>query len=94
MNMAGDALRNVSAWEIRLMLDAAEGLTNAEIAQRRAKTPKAIDKSFERLREKLSEFGGTTKAGLVHWVDLNYQAWLDANGLIVPPPQSDQSSEG
>jgi hypothetical protein len=85
VNMPDEDLRKISAWEIRLMLDAAEGLTNFQIAKRHAKTPKSIDKSFERLREKLREYGGHTKAGLVHWIDLNYELWCLANGLLPPP---------
>ena len=81
MPMPPEELRNVTAYEIGLMRDAARGLTNAEMAVRRRRTEKAIEKSFERLREKLKHWGGTNKAGLVHWVDTYYEAWLKANDL-------------
>jgi len=81
MQMPPEELRKITAWEIRLMRDAAQGLTYAEIAHRRGKTPKAIEKSFERLRDKLREWGGGSKAGLVHWVDTYYDDWLRAIGL-------------
>lgn len=83
--MPHEILRAVTAWELRLLLDAAEGLTYQEIAQRRGRKPKTIERSFERLRDKLRGWGGGSKPGLVHWVDTNYDDWLAANGL---PPRS------
>ncbi len=79
MTCGPDELARVSAWEIRLLLDASEGLSYADMARKRGKTPKAIEKSFERLREKLRPWGGGTKPGLVHWIDTHYDAWMAAN---------------
>ena len=81
MQMSHEELLSVSAWEIRLMLDAAEGQTNKEIAAKRGKSRKSIDKSFERLRDKLRPWGGGTKPGLVHWIDTYSDAWSHAVGL-------------
>ena len=81
MQMSHEELLSVSAWEIRLMQDADEGLTNKEIAAKRGKSRKSIDKSFERLRDKLRPWGGGTKPGLVHWIDTYSDAWSHAVGL-------------
>lgn len=84
MLMPKEDLLHVTAWELRLMLDACDGLTYAEIAARRGRKVKTVERSFERMREKLRPWGGGTKAGLVHWVDVHYPEWLEANGLSEP----------
>lgn len=81
MQIPLDELRRVTPWEVRLMLDACEGLTYREIAERRGRRVKTVERTFERLREKLRPWGGGTKAGLVHWVDTYSAEWLEAQGL-------------
>ena len=60
------------------MLDISEGLTYRQIAIRHGRNLKAIERTFERLRDKLRPFGGGSKAGLVHWIDTHHEAWLSA----------------
>lgn len=81
MFMPEYVLLRVTPWEVRLMMDAAEGLTYAEIAERRQRTVRSVERAFERLRDKLRPWGGGTKAGLVHWVDTYASEWLRAHGL-------------
>jgi hypothetical protein len=73
-----DDLLSVSPWEMHLLSLAALGLTYAAIAEREHKSAKSIERSFERLRDKLRPRGGGTKAGLVHWFDVNSGNWRDA----------------
>jgi hypothetical protein len=58
-----------------LLRDAADGLTYAQIAAKRGRRPRTIERAFERLRDKLRPWGGGNKAGLVHWFDMHYAAW-------------------
>jgi hypothetical protein len=81
--MPREEIRSVTPWEVRLMLDAAEGLTYREIALKRGRKVRTVERTFERMRDKLRPWGGGSKAGLVHWVDTHYQEWLDAQGLPV-----------
>lgn len=81
MMMPSEELRRVTPWELRLMLDACEGLTYREIADRRGRKLKTVERAFERLREKLRPWGGGTKAGLVHWVDTHYTDWCEVQGI-------------
>jgi DNA-binding NarL/FixJ family response regulator len=81
MEMRREELQRVSPWELRLMLDAADGLTNREIAAVRSCSVRSVDRTFERLRHKLRPYGGGSKPGLVHWVDTYAAAWLEANGI-------------
>lgn len=76
-----DILRRITPWEMRLLGDAADGLTYRAIATRRGRKHKAIERAFERLREKLRPHGGGTKAGLVHWYDTQVDDWRRVNGL-------------
>ena len=86
MLMPEQELRSVTPWEVRLMLDASEGLTYREIAERRGRKVRTVERSFERMREKLRPWGGGTKSGLVHWVDMHYREWLGAQGLPLESP--------
>lgn len=81
MQMPREVLWRVSPWEIRVMRDAASGLTYAEIALLRGRSIRSVERTFERLRDKLRPWGGGSKAGLVHWVDMHLDDWLKVNGL-------------
>lgn len=86
MLMPEQELRSVTPWEVRLMLDASEGLTYREIALKRNRKVRTVERTFERMRDKLRPWGGGTKAGLVHWVDMHYGEWLAAQGLPLESP--------
>ncbi len=55
--MSEQELLSVSPWEMRLLSLAALGLTYAEIARREQRSPKAVMRTFERLRDKLRPWG-------------------------------------
>ncbi len=76
--MTAEELRNVSPREMQLMDYARIGLTCREIAEREGRSVKAVERAFERLRGKLRRWGGGTKPGLVHWIDVYEPAWHQA----------------
>lgn len=63
-----EILLSVTPWEFRLLLDLREGLTYRAIALRHQRNPQTVERTFERLRDKLRPWGGGSKGGLVHWI--------------------------
>ena len=76
---------SVTPWEFRLLLELRGGETYRAIAIQLRRNPKAVERTFERLRDKLRPWGGGSKGGLVHWIDTHEEAWLGAGGAEVPP---------
>lgn len=72
-----ELLRRITPWDMCLLADAAEGLSYSQIAVKRQRKVKTIERAFERLREKLRPYGGGTKAGMVHWYDTHYETWRE-----------------
>lgn len=69
-------LMRVTPWEMHLLRDLRMGLTYRAVARKRCRKVKTVERTFERLRAKLRPWGGGSKGGLVHWVDVYEQAWL------------------
>ncbi len=86
--MTAKELGRVTPWEIQLLLAASEGLTYPEIAARHVKSRRSVERSFEHLRDKLRPWGGGSKAGLVHWIDVYHASWTELPTSDGPRNQS------
>lgn len=89
LGMTASELGRVTPWEIRLLVAASEGLTYPEIAARHVRSRRSVERSFEHLRDKLRPWGGGSKAGLVHWIDVYHASWTElppSDGAEEPGP--------